>query len=130
MRRRVGSTYNSLGDGCPDSCGAWTCTVVYWYQTCSGVRQIHPVPVLEIDNAASIDHSNYMGCAALTDGTVKCWAGGTYQTVGDGSSGITRYTPVYALIDHEFFITDVRVAASHACALSGAGGVLCWGNSQ
>ncbi len=79
-------------------------------------------PVLKL--AASDNHT----CALLTGGRVKCWGSNAYGQLGDGISGI-RLGPTPAAGLGQGETAAVAAGWEHACALSRAGGVKCWGNN-
>ena len=66
-------------------------------------------------------------CALTTAGGVLCWGYNGYGQVGDGTT-TNRYTPV-AVTGLGSGVTAVAAGGSHTCALTTAGGVLCWGNN-
>ena len=88
-----------------------------------------PVPlggdVVHIDS--SVDHS----CAALEDGTVRCWgAGGAKLGYGDGDTGEVgaEQTPAQrGVVDVGGRAIQVAVGGDHSCALLEGGDVRCWG---
>ena len=67
-------------------------------------------------------------CALTTAGGVLCWGRGDAGELGDGSD-VGRITPVY-VNGLESGATAVVVGLSHACALTTAGGVKCWGSNS
>lgn len=73
--------------------------------------------------AAGDSHS----CAVLDTGAVKCWGSNSFGQLGDGLSAL-RTTPVDVRGLGNGF-TAVTSGGSHACGLSSAGGVYCWGNN-
>ena len=65
-------------------------------------------------------------CAALNDGTARCWGWGIFGRLGDGTS-MPRVTPV-AVSN----LSDVRAIAvdnGHSCALLNSGAMRCWGGN-
>lgn len=73
--------------------------------------------------SAGFEHS----CAALVDGTARCWGRNINGQLGDGT-GTQRPTPVQ--------VTDLTGVAAiatghrHSCALLESGGVRCWGGND
>jgi alpha-tubulin suppressor-like RCC1 family protein len=64
-------------------------------------------------------------CAVTGKGAAKCWGSNLYGQLGDDSTTTTRKpVDVYGLGSH---IKSVKAGGYHACALTTAGGVLCWG---
>jgi hypothetical protein len=68
-----------------------------------------------------------VGCALTTAGGVKCWGDNESGAVGDGTS-TNRSTPV-DVVGLTSGVVDVVVGFGHACALTSAGGVKCWGGN-
>lgn len=68
------------------------------------------------------------GCAALTDGSLKCWGWGGDSQLGTGQPGPTAASPT-TIAGVPGSVTAVAVASSHSCALTSSGGgtVYCWG---
>ncbi|HXD75609.1 MAG TPA: Ig-like domain-containing protein [Vicinamibacterales bacterium] len=84
-----------------------------------------PVTVIGIDNAVSVTASDgYHSCAALQDGTVRCWGDNTSGQLGDG-----RHTRSSVPVGAVGIGTAVAVSSGdfHTCALLQGGGVACWG---
>jgi alpha-tubulin suppressor-like RCC1 family protein len=88
-----------------------------------------PVNVLSVAGARSIAAGSSHTCAALDDGTVRCWGyGGSTGALGDGTAGSGAVTAVTAT-----GLTGVsRVVAGwvHTCALGTTGEVHCWGGNR
>jgi alpha-tubulin suppressor-like RCC1 family protein/murein DD-endopeptidase MepM/ murein hydrolase activator NlpD len=74
-------------------------------------------------------------CAVTAGGGVKCWGYKFYGQLGDGTSvwdgnsPIGKSTPV-DVIGLGTTATKVTTGSYHTCALTGAGGVKCWGYSD
>jgi alpha-tubulin suppressor-like RCC1 family protein len=67
-------------------------------------------------------------CAITTAGKVFCW--GHQDTLGTGSTVATgNPTANQVLTLDPFDVVEVSVGHRHACALTSAGGVHCWGNN-
>jgi alpha-tubulin suppressor-like RCC1 family protein len=66
---------------------------------------------------------NMTTCAVTSDGALYCWGFNTYGTVGDGTLGTPRYTPIQIFASG---VTAVSVGYYATCAIVN-GGVQCWG---
>jgi alpha-tubulin suppressor-like RCC1 family protein len=66
------------------------------------------------------------GCAVI-DSAVLCWGADSKGELGDGMMG-TQVLPVRALGINEPVIA-VAAGGNHTCAITAAGGVLCWGDN-
>ncbi|MEO8477207.1 MAG: chromosome condensation regulator RCC1 [Actinomycetota bacterium] len=73
----------------------------------------------------SVSAGGTFTCAVTTAGEVRCWGSGTLGQLGDGllTSSSVPVTPTGLSSG----IAAVSVGAQHACALTTAGGVRCWG---
>ncbi|HMV67190.1 MAG TPA: hypothetical protein PKA64_10095, partial [Myxococcota bacterium] len=85
-------------------------------------------------SAVAVDGGAYMTCAALDDGTVKCWGYSSDERLGatpQANRGLNTATmgdnlPLTEIGQHKRAI-DVAVGEAHACALLDDGDVKCWG---
>jgi alpha-tubulin suppressor-like RCC1 family protein len=98
-----------------------------------GTTNDHPNPTqvsgLE-SGVKAISTGMYGSCALTTSGAVFCWGNNVYGSVGDGIQTWDRRTlpsQVYGLRSGTSAITS---GDYHSCALSAAGGVICWGNND
>ncbi len=75
--------------------------------------------------AAGMNHS----CASTSTGATLCWGDNTSGQLGDGSAAASQASPVAV---QGLPVATVALAAGqkHTCALSGTGGLLCWGASD
>ena len=95
---------------------------------------LNPVAVQGITNALSVDTGagRTHQCALLMDGSVKCWGGNYYGTIGDGTStGKLQPTAVVEKTSGDL-ITDavaISVADYHSCVVRRQDNlsVWCWG---
>ncbi len=76
---------------------------------------------------ASIATSYWHTCAVTDAGAVRCWGNNEYGQLGDGTRS-HRLTPVQ-VGRMPGRITAVAAGGYHTCALTSAGGVLCWGSN-
>jgi Regulator of chromosome condensation (RCC1) repeat len=83
-----------------------------------------PSTVLGITDAAGVSAGYNETCAALADGTVRCWGVNSYGQLGDGTTTDSS-VPVTVL-----GLTDAVAACTgdgHSCARLRDGSVQCWG---
>ncbi len=78
---------------------------------------------------AAIGVGSRHACALTTGGGVLCWGDNEVGQIGDGTTTNRLVpTPVSGL---ETGVTAIAVGGWHTCALTAAGGVVCWGlNAQ
>lgn len=110
--------YGQVGDGLASSTPRATPGMIL-----SGVQQ-----VAVWDESTSTTESSHLGatCAAMLDGTARCWGHNGSGRLGDGTT-LNRATPVFVgdLTD----VTKVALGNSFACALRSSGRVSCWGSN-
>ena len=87
-----------------------------------------PVGVLSLASVRAIAAGKALGCALTTAGGVKCWGYNRYGELGDGTK-----TDHHAPVDVSGLrsgVTAIAVGYLHACALTSAGRVKCWGYNR
>jgi alpha-tubulin suppressor-like RCC1 family protein len=77
--------------------------------------------------AAAISAGNAVTCAVTTAASAKCWGANFNGQVGDGTTVIrNKPVDVSGLSDG---VTAISTGDGSSCALTTAGGVMCWGNN-
>lgn len=85
-----------------------------------------PMPVAALGGRALAVRAHlWTSCALLETGAVKCWGHNASGRLGDGTT-TDRSTPVQ-VTGLTSGIVGLSVGGGHACALTQAGGVKCWG---
>jgi Regulator of chromosome condensation (RCC1) repeat len=82
------------------------------------------VPGLE-HGVAAITSGDSFSCALTDAGGVQCWGSNAYGQLGDGTTDDSAGPVGVSGLDSG--VTAIAAGAEHACALTAAGGVKCWG---
>lgn len=94
-------------------------------------RRLHPVDVVGLHDAVKVVAGFSYSCATTARGGVKCWGSNILGQLGDGT--ITNRSQPVDILDADgeplADVVDVAVGALHTCAVTRAGGVMCWGAS-
>lgn len=99
--------------------------------------QISAVPV-DVKGLSSgvraISVGTSSACALTTAGGVKCWGKDEYGKLGNASThssgdGGPEFLPPVDVVGLSSGIKEISVGASHACALTVAGALKCWGRN-
>lgn len=71
-------------------------------------------------------------CALLSDDTVSCWGLGTAGQLGYGDNQTHTSPPAESIsvFGNSQATVQIATGGTHTCALSGAGGVKCWGGNS
>ena len=87
-----------------------------------------PTPVSGLgDGLAEISAGYAHTCALTTTDGVRCWGENTYGQLGDGTT--TLRTVPTGLRELGSAATPITMGSFHACALTPAAGVVCWGRN-
>jgi alpha-tubulin suppressor-like RCC1 family protein len=102
------SSFGTLGDG-------------------TAIRRYTPVDVAGLSTgvtaiAAGGDHT----CALTSAGGIKCWGYNRFGALGDGTT-VDRWTAV-DVAGLGSGVTTIAAGFGQSCAVTGAGGVKCWGS--
>lgn len=69
-------------------------------------------------------------CAAMSDGTARCWGNARSGQIGDGTLGdATGFRPVARQVTGLTGAVEVSVGGNHSCARRTDGTVRCWGSA-
>jgi alpha-tubulin suppressor-like RCC1 family protein len=89
-----------------------------------------PVAVSGLSSGvAAVGVGTSYACALTTGGAVLCWGDNTYGQLGIGSTLSNSAVPV-AVSGLSSGVAAISTAPAHACALTTAGAILCWGNND
>lgn len=80
-------------------------------------------------NLKSIEVGDGFGCVLTSESQVQCWGQNQTGQLGDGTDRLVASTAqfVQGLRDP---IAGIGVGIYHACAVTAAGGVMCWGSNK
>jgi alpha-tubulin suppressor-like RCC1 family protein len=89
-------------------------------------QRVAPVDVVGLSNEPiAISIGMFDTCVETNAGGVKCWGYNYYGQLGDYTT-INRWTPV-DVVGLNNAVTAISVGYEHVCAVTGVGGVKCWG---
>jgi len=91
----------------------------------STTSRLTPVDIPGLSGTKAIDAGGDKTCALMDSGAVKCWGDNTSGQLGDNST-TNRLVPV-DVVGLSSGGVAIMSADAHTCALTGAGGVKCWG---
>jgi len=99
----------------------------------SSWEQDRHAPAFVLGDVERVTTGLHFACALTASGALLCWGNNGRGSVGIGSRErqyVASPEPLFPTTEIE--IVDVVAArmGSHACALTGSGAVLCWGNNS
>jgi len=77
----------------------------------------------------SVSAGGYHSCALLGDDTVMCWGKDDKAQLGDGDRWHVRRSPI-EVVGLPNGVSDIALGSRHACALTPATTVMCWGANE
>ena len=107
----------------------------------SNAHTDHPVRVVEADGSTdpledivAISVGGYHTCALTSSGEVRCWGKGLEGQLGNGNTADKNFPVTVVDVDGSTDplenIVQVSAGGDHTCALTGEGGVVCWGQGK
>ncbi|MFZ9697666.1 MAG: Ig-like domain-containing protein, partial [Ilumatobacteraceae bacterium] len=92
----------------------------------TGASSLLPVRIASISaRVTSISADDQTYCATTEDGAAQCWGRNDWGNLGDGTT-TRRFAPV-EVIGLNSGATKIAVSTHTTCAVTGSGGVMCWG---
>jgi alpha-tubulin suppressor-like RCC1 family protein len=92
------------------------------------ISRTTPVTVSGLSNVTAIAAGWGHTCAVLNDGTARCWGDNFFGQLGDGTTTISRTTPV--TVSGLSNVTAIAAGLYHTCALLTDKTVRCWGSNR
>jgi len=93
-------------------------------------RRSEPVAVVGLErDVAALTAGFHHSCAALVDGAVRGWGGGSFGELGNGGRRSRQTTPV-VVEGLEEPATALRSGLRYTCAITAHGRVRCWGQNR
>lgn len=131
--------YRSLATGSDHACDIASGGIVWCWgrngaegrlgsaQTGSDAFSAVPVRLSETLRFQQLSAYGSSTCGVTTAGEGYCWGTNVYGKLGNGSSTSSSPTPVRVATTAP--LAQVSVGAYHACGVTTAGALLCWGNN-
>jgi alpha-tubulin suppressor-like RCC1 family protein len=133
--------YRAISGGAYHTCGLLTGGVVYCWglnfsgQLGSGNNVDHALPasvsgtdwITPMNTAVSVSTGDLHSCAALQDGTARCWGQNDHGQLGDGTTNNAN-APVR--VNGVTQSTQITSAGNHNCVSLHGGSVQCWGENR
>jgi alpha-tubulin suppressor-like RCC1 family protein len=128
-----GLTFAGVSAGMFHSCGVTTGGAAYCWGydgngelgDGTGTESTSPVAVTGAHTFASVSAGVAYSCGVTTEGAAYCWGANGDGRLGDSSTVDHWASPVPVAGGHRFATVSARF--DHACGLSTAGAVYCWG---
>lgn len=124
-----------LGVGVEHACAIHSGTVLCWGDNRLGqlgdgtdIEHSTPMPVLGLGaDATSLSVAGNHACVLVQDRSAMCWGDNDLGQLGDGSH--TNHDTPIAVAALGSALRQIATATTHSCAVTGAGGVKCWGSN-
>jgi alpha-tubulin suppressor-like RCC1 family protein len=90
-----------------------------------------PVSVSNVSDAVTVSAGSYSACVTRSGGGARCWGLNQYGQLGNGQTApetSPQRTPVDVMSVSD--LISISVGGGHACAISAAGVIKCWGNNE
>lgn len=108
--------------------GVLVCVLTAMIFLVSACPPADPGPVPTPQRAVSVGIGNRHICAALTNGTVKCWGSNQHGQLGNGTTTpFETANPIPGLVSGVSGATNVSSGSDFTCVV--ANGVRCWGQN-
>lgn len=96
----------------------------------SNTASMVPVGVLGLGAVITdVEAGSYYTCALTSGGAIKCWGYNGSGQIGNGSQDLSVRQPA-TVLGLGAGARAIAVESVHACALTGTGGVRCWGSNE
>jgi alpha-tubulin suppressor-like RCC1 family protein len=92
-------------------------------------RAARATVIVILGEGTAVSVGNFHTCALNTKGGVECWGTNDLGQLGVPTRDIWATTPVN-VVGLTRGVVAISVGAEHACALTTAGGVRCWGENR
>jgi alpha-tubulin suppressor-like RCC1 family protein len=92
-----------------------------------GAHRPGPAPISGLAGVVNVAAGDAHTCAALSDGTARCWGHGGFGKLGDGAF---MSVPVPQDVPGLVGVAGIALGQSHTCAWLADGGAKCWGMNQ
>jgi alpha-tubulin suppressor-like RCC1 family protein len=87
-----------------------------------------PVPVYPPTDTNTLALGDTFSCGTTTDGGAFCWGDNSAGQLGDGTYASEEFGVAVKGLGNGNGVTAIAAGLQHACALTSAGAVKCWGD--